>query len=131
MWLAQLQSRHHSAWIVWVWLQQRCVVTFLRVFDTIAVICITFCYSFLLHSLHLWANAAERRAKRSEKVRVYLSYVPTLFLPFAIYKIWTHQYAPMLQRVHLFVIPMAVWIAYVLAFIAVTELLIAKTQPQP
>jgi signal transduction histidine kinase len=32
----------------------------------------------------------------------------------------------MLQRTHLFVIPMAIWITYVLGFIAITELLIAK-----
>ena len=103
------------------------VVTVLRIADTVAVICIVFCYSFLLHAhIHLWAAAAERALKQSEKIRIYLSYLPTLFLPLAIYKIWTHQYAPMLQRTHLFVIPMAVWITYVLGFIAITELLIAK-----
>ena len=103
------------------------VVTVLRVFDTIAVISITFCYSFLLHvHIYLWANGAERPLKQNEKVRIYLSYAPTLFLPLAVYKIWTHQYAPMLQRVHLFVIPMAVWITYVLGVIVITELLIAK-----
>jgi signal transduction histidine kinase len=106
------------------------VVTVLRSFDTIAVICITFCYSFLLHAhIYLWAAARERSLKLSEKVRIYASYAPTLFLPLAIYKIWTHQYAPMLQRTHLFVIPMAVWITYVLGVIVITELLIAgKTQ---
>jgi signal transduction histidine kinase len=103
------------------------IITFLRIVDTIAVISITFCYSFLLHvHIYLWANAAERALKRSEKVRIYFSYAPTIFLPLAIYKIWTHQYAPMLQRVHLFVIPMAVWITYVLTVIVITELLIAK-----
>jgi signal transduction histidine kinase len=103
------------------------IVTFLRIADTIAVISITFCYSFLLHAhIHLWANAAERALKRSEKIRIYASYAPTLFLPLAIYKVWTHQYAPMLQRTHLFVIPMAIWITYVLGFIAITELLIAR-----
>src|SRR6185503_7713238 len=103
------------------------VVTVLRVFDTIAVISITFCYSFLLHvHIYLWANGAERPLKQNEKVRIYLSYAPTLFLPLAVYKIWTHQYAPMLQRVHLFVIPMAVWITYVLGVLTITELLIAK-----
>ncbi|HEV7682249.1 MAG TPA: ATP-binding protein [Pyrinomonadaceae bacterium] len=103
------------------------IVTALRIADTIAVICITFCYSFLLHAhIHLWANAAERALKPSEKVRIYASYAPSLFLPLAIYKVWTHQYAPMLQRTHLFVIPMAIWITYVLGFIAITELLIAK-----
>src|SRR4029079_8176686 len=64
--------------------------------------------------------------KQNEKIRIYLSYAPTLFLPLAIYKIWTHQYAPMLQRVHLFVIPMAVCITHVLGVITITELLIAK-----
>jgi signal transduction histidine kinase len=103
------------------------IVTVLRIADTIAVICIVFCYSFLLHAhIHLWATAAERTLKRSEKIRIYFSYLPTVGLPFAIYKIWTHQYAPMLQRTHQFVIPMAVWITYVLGFIAITELLIAK-----
>jgi signal transduction histidine kinase len=102
-------------------------VTALRIADTIAVISITFCYSFLLHAhIYLWAGTAERAVKPSERLRIYFSYGPTLFLPFAIYKIWTHQYAPMLQRVHLFVIPMAVWITYVLSVIVITELLIAK-----
>jgi signal transduction histidine kinase len=103
------------------------IVTALRIADTISVISITFCYSFLLHAhIYLWANTAERDVKPSERLRIYLSYLPTLFLPLAIYKIWTHQYAPMLQRVHLFVIPMAVWITYVLGVIVMTELLIAK-----
>lgn len=102
-------------------------VVVLRVADTIAVICITFCYSFLLHvHIYLWANAANRPLKLSEKVRIYLSYTPTIFLTIAIYKIWTHHYAPMLARVHLLVIPMAVWITYVLGLIAITELLIAR-----
>ena len=102
-------------------------ITALRVADTLAVISITFCYSFLLHAhIYFWAAAAERAVKRSETLRIYASYATTLFLPFAIYKIWTGQYAPMLQRVHLFVIPMAVWITYVLGVIAITELLIAK-----
>src|SRR3989440_6419532 len=101
--------------------------TLLRLADTIAVISITFAYSFLLHvHIYLWANAANRPLKRSEKTRIYLSYVPTLFLTVAIYKIWTGHYAPMLSRVHFLVLPMAVWITYVLGLIALTELLIAR-----
>jgi len=101
--------------------------TLLRLADTIAVISITFAYSFLLHvHIHLWANASDRPLKRSEKVRIVLSYIPTMFLTVAIYKIWTGQYAPMLARVQLLVIPMAAWIAYVLGVIAITELLIAR-----
>jgi len=101
--------------------------TLLRAVDTVAVISITFAYSFLLHvHLHLWASASNRSLTRLEIVRLYGSYAPTLFLPIPIYKIWTGQYAPMLQRVSFLVLPMAVWITYVLGFIAVTELLIAR-----
>ena len=102
----------------------------LRAADTVAVISITFAYSFLLHvHLHLWASASNRALTRLEKLRLYFSYAPTLFLPIPIYKIWTGQYAPMLQRVSFLVVPMAAWITYVLGFIAVTELLIARKTP--
>jgi signal transduction histidine kinase len=101
--------------------------TLLRIADTIAVISITFAYSFLLHAhIYLWATASDRSLKRSEKIRIYLSYVPTVFLIFAIYKIWDGRYAPLLSSVNFLVLPMAAWIAYVLGLIAVTELLIAR-----
>jgi signal transduction histidine kinase len=99
----------------------------LRAADTVAVISITFAYSFLLHvHLHLWANASNRSLTPFEKLRLCFSYGPTLFLPIAIYKIWTGPYEPMLKSVAFLVLPMAVWITYVLGFIAITELLIAK-----
>jgi signal transduction histidine kinase len=99
----------------------------LRLADTISVVSITFAYSFLLHvHLHLWANAHDRPLTRSEKIRVYLSYVPTLFLALAVPKIWIGSYAPMLVKLSVFVLPFAFWIAYVLGLIAVTELLIAR-----
>jgi len=101
--------------------------TLLRAADTVAVISITFAYSFLLHAhLHLWANASKRSLTRFEKLRLYISYGPALFLPIAIYKIWAGPYEPMLKAVAFLVLPMAVWITYVLGFIAVTELLIAR-----
>lgn len=102
-------------------------LTLLRVVDTVAVISITFAYSFLLHAhLHLWANSSGRPLKQSEKIRVYLSYAPTVFLTVAVYKIWTGHYAPLLTRLHFLVLPMAAWIMYVLGLIAITELLIAR-----
>jgi len=101
--------------------------TLLRLADSIAVISITFAYSFLLHvHLHLWANAHDRSLNRSEKIRVYLSYLPTVVIVWAIWLIWTGPYAPMLTKLKIFVIPFAFWIAYVLGLIAVTELLIAR-----
>jgi signal transduction histidine kinase len=101
--------------------------TLLRVADTVAVVSITFAYSFLLHvHLHLWANAHNRPLTRSEHLRVYLSYVPTVFLLIAVPRLWTGDYAPMFTKLSFFVIPFAFWIAYVLGLIAFTELLIAR-----
>jgi len=101
--------------------------TLLRVADTVAVVSITFAYSFLLHvHLHLWANAHGRTLTKSERIRVYLSYVPTVFLFIAVSRLWTGDYAPMFAKLSPFVIPFAFWIAYVLGLIALTELLIAR-----
>jgi signal transduction histidine kinase len=101
--------------------------TLLRVADTVSVISITFAYSLLLHAhLHLWAQARGRELNRSERVRVYLSYVPTVFLVVAIPQLWRGDYAPMMTKLSPFVIPFAFWIAYVLGLIALTEILIAR-----
>jgi len=101
--------------------------TLLRFADTVAVVSITFAYSFLLHvHLHLWANARGRPLNRTEHIRVYLSYIPTVFLVIAIPQLWTGEYAPMFTKLSFFVIPFAFWIAYVLGLIALTELLIAR-----
>ena len=102
-------------------------ITLLRVADTVAVVSITFAYSLLLHvHLHLWANAQGRELNRSEHVRVYLSYVPTIFLVVTVPQLWRGDYAPMLTKLSPFVIPFAFWIAYVLGLIALTEILIAR-----
>ncbi|HEV8203690.1 MAG TPA: ATP-binding protein [Pyrinomonadaceae bacterium] len=101
--------------------------TLLRFADTVAVVSITFAYSFLLHvHLHLWANAQGRPLNKTEHIRVYLSYVPTIFLLVAVPQLWTGEYAPMFTKLSFFVIPFAFWIAYVLGLIALTELLIAR-----
>src|ERR1041384_8085187 len=71
--------------------------TLLRLADTIAVVSITFAYSVLLHvHLHLWANTQNRTLTRSEHLRVYLSYVPTVFLLVAVPRLWIGEYAPMM-----------------------------------
>jgi signal transduction histidine kinase len=101
--------------------------TLLRIADSVSVVSITFAYSFLLHvHLHLWANAHARSLTKSERLRVYLSYLPTIFLVIAIPQLWTGDYAPMFTKLSFFVIPFAFWIAYVLGLIALTELLIAR-----
>lgn len=102
--------------------------TLLRVADSIAVVSITFAYSLLLHvHLYLWANAHGRDLNRSERIRVYMCYIPTIFLAVALPRLWSGDYAPMLTKLSPFVIPFAFWIAYVLGLIALTELLIART----
>jgi signal transduction histidine kinase len=99
----------------------------LRIADTVAVGSITFAYSFLLHvHLHLWANAHGRPLTKSERLRVYLCYLPTVFLLIAVPQLWSGDYEPMFAKLSFFVIPFAFWIAYVLGLIALTELLIAR-----
>ncbi len=105
--------------IRWVWL--------LRLADTVAVASITLSYSFLLHvHLHLWANARERALTRFERVRVYLSYIPALFLVVAVPRLWIGAYAPMLVKLSFFVLPFGLWATYVLCLIAITDVLIAR-----
>ncbi|MDX6692717.1 MAG: hypothetical protein QOF02_320 [Blastocatellia bacterium] len=116
--------------------------TLLRLADTCAVISITLSYSFLLHvHLHLWANAQERALTLTEKARVYLSYIPALFLFLAVPNIWRGAYEPMLDKFsHTFLpfppdmtyaLAFALWATYVLLLIAITDLLIARRSSAP
>ncbi len=109
----------------------------LRLVDTLAVTSITLSYSFLLHvHLHLWATARNRSLTLMEKVRVFLCYVPALFLITAVPHLWTGTYEPMLEKfAHTFVpfstgvtysLAFAIWAGYVLGFVAVTDVLIAR-----
>ncbi len=102
-------------------------VGLLRLAETVAVIAITFTYSFLLHvHLHLWANAHERALTRFERVRVYLSYIPVLFLFVTVPRLWLGAYAPMQEKLSPFVLPFGLWATYVLCLIAGTDILIAR-----
>lgn len=99
----------------------------LRSANTVAVISITACYSLLLHvHIHFWANSQSRGLTRIERLRIYLSYIPCLFLPLAVQRIWTGPYQPMIAKLSLFVLPFALWIGYSLAVVALTELLVAQ-----
>jgi signal transduction histidine kinase len=104
----------------------------LRTADSVAVVSITVCYSLLLHvHLYLWARAHKRPLTRSERFRVYLSYIPCLFLGFGLWRIWSGPYQPMLTKLSSFVLPFAVWIAYSLAVVAITELRVASGPVSP
>lgn len=101
--------------------------TLLRVADTLAVVSVTFSYSFLLHvHLHLWANSRRRSFTRFENARVYMSYIPVLFLLASVPRIWVGEYQPMLSKLSAFVLPFGLWAAYVLGLVAGTDLLIAR-----
>ena len=104
----------------------------LRAASSIAVISITVCYSLLLHvHLHLWASSQGRNLTRTERVRVYLSYIPCLFLVVTLPRLWTGPYQPMIARLSQFVLPFAAWVVYSLAVVAITELLVARRAPSP
>src|SRR5438105_15899985 len=99
----------------------------LRLVDTFAVVSITLTYPLLLHvHLHLWANARRRALTWSERARVYLSYVPAVFLVYAAPKLWTGAYAPMFVRLSHLLLPFALWAGYVLCLVAGTDFLIAR-----
>jgi signal transduction histidine kinase len=99
----------------------------LRAADTLAVSSVTLTYSLLLHlHLHLWADARGRGLTWSERARVYLSYVPAVFLVYAAPKLWTGAYAPMFVRLSHLLVPFALWAAYVLCLVAGTDFFIAR-----
>src|SRR5712691_9325823 len=99
----------------------------MRTADSVAVVSITVCYSLLLQvHLYLWARTHKRPLTRSEQVRVYLSYIPCLFLIVGLWRIWAGPYQPMLTKLSSFVPAFAVWIAYSLAVVAITELRVAS-----
>lgn len=104
----------------------------LRVADTMAVVSITFTYSFLLHvHLHLWADARARPLTPLERVRVYLSYIPVLFLMVAVPRLWTGAYAPMFDQLAHLLVPFACWAGYVLCLVAITDYLISRHAQAP
>ena len=71
--------------------------TLLRLADTVAVISITLTYSFLLH-VHLRLRAKSRTLTRNESIRVYLFYIPAVFLVIAVPRLWSGPYAPMFEK---------------------------------
>ena len=102
----------------------------LRAADTVAVVSVTLTYSLLLHvHLHLWADARRRPLNFTERARVYLSYVPALFLAYAVPKVWAGPYAPMFEKLSNLLLPFALWAAYVLCLVAATDFLIARLSP--
>jgi signal transduction histidine kinase len=99
----------------------------LRLADTLAVVSVTLTYSMLLHvHLHLWADARKRVLTWSERARVYLSYLPSVFLVYAAPKLWTGAYGPMFVRLSHLLVPFALWAAYVLCLVAGTDFFIAR-----
>ena len=99
----------------------------MRIANAVAVISITVCYSLLLHvHIHLWANAAGRELTRIERLRIFLSYIPCLFLFITVPRIWIGPYQPMIAKLSVFVLPFAIWVVYSLAVVAITELLVAR-----
>lgn len=104
--------------------------TVLRTANTVAVVSITVCYSLLLQvHIHLWASAQSRGLTSVERIRIYLSYIPCLFLFVVVPRVWIGPYQPMIAKLSNFVLPFALWVIYSLAVVAITELLVARRAP--
>ncbi|HEV2765836.1 MAG TPA: histidine kinase dimerization/phospho-acceptor domain-containing protein, partial [Pyrinomonadaceae bacterium] len=107
-------------------------IVLLRAADTVAVASVTLIYSLLLHvHLYLWADARKRPLTRVERIRVYLSYIPALFLLAAVPPLWRGEYAPMFVKLAHFIWPFALWATYVLCLTAATDFLIARQSDSP
>jgi len=88
------------------------------------------CYSLLLHvHIHLWASSHGRELTRIERVRIYLSYIPCAFLFVVVPRLWAGPYQPMIGKLSVFMLPFAIWVAYSLTVVAITELLVARRAP--
>jgi signal transduction histidine kinase len=99
----------------------------LRLADTLAVVSVTLTYSLLLHlHLHLWADARGRALTWTERWRVFLSYLPVVFLVYAAPKLWAGAYEPMFVRLAQLLLPFSLWAAYVLCLVAGTDFFIAR-----
>ncbi|MGI8655107.1 MAG: sensor histidine kinase [Pyrinomonadaceae bacterium] len=107
----------------------------LRFSDSVACISITLAYSLLLHvHLHLWADAQARKLTAIERARVFLSYIPAIFLFISVPQIWRGAYMPMLDKLAglsfvfglNFVQAFMLWAIYALAVVAVTDLILAS-----
>lgn len=106
--------------------------TFLRVTNSVAVVAITLSYSLLLHvHLYLWANHRRRPLNTVERVRVYLSYLPAVFLTIAVWKLWREPYGPMYEKLDFLLLPFALWAVYCLLLVAATDFLIARSNESP
>ena len=105
--------------------------TALRLANTVAVVSITVCYSLLLHvHIYLWASAQSRALTRMERLRIYLSYIPCLFLFLVVPQIWIGPYQPMISKLSEFVLPFALWVVYSLGVVAITEFAVSPGAPE-
>jgi len=104
--------------------------TLLRLADTVAVISITLTYSFLLH-VHLRLRAKSRTLTRNESIRVYLFYIPAVFLVIAVPRLWSGPYAPMFEKLAYLVLPFALWATYVLCLVAINDFLRSRDSVVP
>src|SRR5260370_14751917 len=104
----------------------------LRTANSIAVISITVCYSLLLHvHLHLWASSQARHLTRTERIRVFLSYLPCLFLFVVVPRLWMGTYQPMIAKLSVFVLPFALWAVYCLTVVAVSGFFVSGAAAVP
>src|SRR5919206_1582641 len=85
--------------------------TLLRFADTVAVVSITFAYSFLLHvHLHLWANAQGRGLNKTANLG---SLLPSVLLAYYIYR---YRYLEIIIEESLVVVPFATVVLTVYVF---------------
>jgi signal transduction histidine kinase len=89
----------------------------LRLWNTITIAGISLLPAALLHShIAFWSAADEYRMLKPRQVRLaaILLYFPALALPYAVYRLWTGDYRPMLADLRPLLVPYSVWFVFAL-----------------
>jgi signal transduction histidine kinase len=89
----------------------------LRVWDTLTMIGISVLPAALLHAhIAFWGTVDNSRVLSQKWIKVVTValYVPLLGLPYAIYRIWTNEYRPLLLDVRPLLVPYSVWFVFAL-----------------
>jgi signal transduction histidine kinase len=101
----------------------------LRAWDVLATTGVALLPAALLHAhVAMWASLDHYRTltKRSVRLVGAALYVPAAFLPYAVYRLTTGDYRPFMLKIHVLLIPYAIWYLLVMISSALLDWAIVK-----
>src|SRR5205085_6487742 len=101
----------------------------LRAWDVLATTGVALLPAALLHAhVAMWASLDSYRtlARRGVRLIGAALYVPMAFLPYAVYRLTTGDYRPFMLKIHVLLIPYAIWYLLVMVSSALLDWAIVK-----